>query len=112
MRRFIARANIKHLRARLESEVEPKARAFVTKLLVEEEDKLGADLKLLEELDQHVRSGHERIARQAGLVDTMERDGHDGLSQARALLDGLVESQCLHEGYRQRVLIRIEENEA
>lgn len=92
MRRFIARANIKHLRARLEAEVEPKARALVTKLLVEEEDKLGADFELLAELDQHVRTGHERIARQAVLVDAM--------------------AQCLHEGYRKRVLIRIGDSES
>lgn len=40
----------------------------------------------------------------------MARDGHDGLSRAEALLDGLIESRLLHEDYRERILIAINQN--
>jgi hypothetical protein len=42
MDRFVARENIKHLRAQLESEDNPKTRSVLNKLLVEEEDKLAS----------------------------------------------------------------------
>ena len=110
MQRFVARENIKHLREHLASNVDPKTRAQVTRLLVDEEDKLGADYELVADLDRHIRNGHDHIARQRGLVATMERDDHPALGQAKALLDGLTTSQDLHERYRRSVLSRIEEN--
>jgi hypothetical protein len=62
--RFIARENVKHLRGLFESEIDPKNRSVLTRLLVEEEDKLSADFELLADIDQHVRRGDELIARQ------------------------------------------------
>jgi CheY-like chemotaxis protein len=93
--RFIARENTKHLRGQLGSEIDPKKRSVLTKVLVEEEDKLGADYELLADLDRHIRKGHELIARQSTLVAKMEHGGHDGVAQARMLLDCLIESQNL-----------------
>jgi hypothetical protein len=87
-----------------------KKRSALTNLLVEEEDKLARDRGLLADLDRHIRSGRERIARQTVLVAAMERDGHDGVGEARTLLACMVEGQSLHERYRQKVLISIEEN--
>ena len=110
MDRFIARENVKHLREHLASDIDAKTRAEVTRQLVGEEDKLGADYELLADLDQHIRRGHTLIAWQTGLVESMERDGHDGLARAKSLLHGLTDSHDLHVRYRQRVLARIEEN--
>lgn len=110
--RFIAWENVKHLRGQLASEIDRKARSVQMKLLIEEEDKLGADFELLADLDRHIRRGLELIARQTVLVATMERDGHNGIVQAKTLLDCLVEGQNLHEGYRQKVLVSIEENKS
>jgi hypothetical protein len=42
MDQFVARVNIGHFRDRLLRETNPETRAFLQKLLVEEEDKLGA----------------------------------------------------------------------
>jgi hypothetical protein len=41
----------------------------------------------------------------------MERDGHDGVGQAKALLVYLEEAQNLHERYRQLVLKAVQESE-
>ena len=57
-----------------------------------------------------VRPIWSRIERQGAIVAAMERDGHNGLVQARGLLDGLIECQLLHKDYRQRILIAIERN--
>lgn len=110
MDRFIARENIKHLRERLCSEGDAGARARLTRLLVEEEDKLAADLELLADIDRHIGDGHSRIVRQRALVATMERNGHDGVGKARDLLQVLMECQQLHSSYREQVLIKIERN--
>jgi hypothetical protein len=40
----------------------------------------------------------------------MERDKHDGLPKARALLDRMIEGQSLHEWYRERILIQTKQN--
>jgi hypothetical protein len=62
------------------------------KLLVEEEDKLGADLESLADVQQHIEDSHHRIERQRALVAIMERYGNKGLDRAKALLDGMLES--------------------
>jgi len=111
MDRFIARANIRHFRERLLSELDQHARARLQGLLVEEEDKLATDFELIADIDQHIEDGNHRIDRQRALVDRLERDGHDGLAHARLLLGCLIESQLLHQNYRRRVLIRIQQTE-
>jgi len=111
MDRFIARENIKHFRDRLWTERDPEIRARLQRLLVEEEDKLTADLELLANLEKHIADGNRRIEWQQVLVETMERDGHDGVKRARDLLDGMIESQRLHTNYRERILIEIDRNQ-
>jgi hypothetical protein len=80
------------------------------KFLVEEEDKLGADFELLGDVERHIADSNRRIERQRKIVADAERDGHNGLVQARGLLGGLMESQLLHEDYRQRILLEIKRN--
>lgn len=108
--RFIARANIKHFRDRLWSEVDPHVRSRIQKLLVAEEDKLGASYEVLADIERHIADGDHRIARQRALVAAMQRDGHDRLSEAKALLDSLIEGQVLHVRYRERTLAAIKQN--
>jgi hypothetical protein len=60
MDRFIARANIDNFRDRLRSETDQTVRSLLHKLLVKEEDKLAADLELLDDLSREIakaRSG-------------------------------------------------------
>jgi hypothetical protein len=79
-------------------------------LLIAEEDKFGADLELLAEIERHISESYRRIERQRTLVANAERNGGDGLGASRALLDGLIESHRLHSDYRERVLITIARN--
>jgi hypothetical protein len=51
-----------------------------------------------------------RIEMQRAILTDTERDGHNGLVQARVLLEGLMDSQLLHRDYRQRILIEIKRN--
>jgi len=104
MDRFIARENIKHFQDRLRVEIDPHTRSRLHKLLVAEEDKLGADFELLADVERYIADGNRRI------ITDMERDGHNGLVQARVLLEGLVESQWLIKNYRRRILIEISRN--
>jgi hypothetical protein len=108
--RFIAQENIKHLRNRLWSEGEPGLRSSLQKLLVEEEDKFGANVEMLADLDRHIDDGNHRIARQRVLVATMRRDGNAGLGLASNVLDTMIETQGLHERYRVQVLAAVERN--
>jgi len=53
----------------------------------------------LEQAERQVAEGKEHIATQEAVIAELVRDGHDA-SQARALLDTLLESQALHEQHR------------
>ena len=110
MDRFIARENIKHFRDRLSVEIDPDMRSRLHKLLVAEEDKLGADFELLADVERHIADGNRRIKRQRAIVTDMQRDGHDGLVQARVLLESLMDSQLLSKNYRRRILMEITQN--
>ena len=103
MNRFIARENIKRFRERLRTETDKVVQSCLQKLLVLEEDKLGADLEVLIEIERHISDGRHRIERQRVIVADMERDGHNGLAQARCLLEGFEEAQLIHENYRKRI---------
>jgi hypothetical protein len=108
---FVTRANIGHFRDRLSREVNKETRAFLQKLLVEQEDKLGADLESLADAQRHIEDGHHRIERQRALVATIERYDLKGLDHAKCLLDGLAETQVLYQHYYDRLLIKISENQ-
>jgi hypothetical protein len=110
MDRFIALENIKHFRDRLWSETDASMRSRLHKLLVEEEDKLVKNLELLTDIERHLADGHRRIEKQRVLVAAMARDGHDHLATARALLDGMTETQRLHTEYRELTLAAIRQN--
>ena len=107
MDRFIARENIKHFRDLLGSATDCAMRSNLQKLLVLEENKLGASLELLADIDRHIADGNTRVERQQALVATMERDGHPALAQARTLLDGMRETLALHHRYRQRLMLAV-----
>ena len=62
MDRFIARANIDHYLDLLsDGGCAREKRAMVTKLLIEEEDKLGHDLEQIEFAEKRVADGRDRL---------------------------------------------------
>jgi len=100
--------NIRHFRHRLSSELDSARRAQLQKQLVEEEDKLGAHVALLDDVEREIKKAIVLIARQRALIAAMERDGRAGIQQARTLLNCLIDGQNLHQQYHQNVLIAIE----
>jgi hypothetical protein len=108
--RFIARENIRHFRERLWIETDPDTRSRLRKYLIEEKDKLGASYELLADVERHIADGDRRIEMQRATVADMERDGHDGVAEARLVLERFMETQSLHKNYREQVRIKIKQN--
>jgi hypothetical protein len=107
MNKFVARENIKHFRDRLRYEPDQATRATLQKLLVQEEDKLVADMALLQDLEREIAKCDGLIERQQALVVTIEGNGGDG-GTARALLDGMIHTKFLHYKYRESVVGRMQ----
>lgn len=109
MDRFVTRANINRFRDRLRSETDAALRSSLQKLLVEEEDKLAADLALLADLAREILKCQQWIERQRLRIEDLERDGHDATA-AIALLNSVTESLIIHQEYRQRIATRLEQS--
>jgi hypothetical protein len=106
MDRFVARANINNFRDRLRSETDATARSVLHKLLVKEEDKLAADLELLDDLRREIAKCQEWIRNQQERIATSERDGRD-VTASRVLLHCVTETLIIHQEYHQRVATRL-----
>ena len=91
MDRFVAIQRIRRFRDLLNGELDFVQRARLRKMLVEEEDKLGASLALLDDVESEISRGDLLIARQSARVATMERGEQIGVEQARTLLDSLTD---------------------
>ena len=104
MDHFVARENIKCFCSRLKSVLDPKVRSHVQRLLVREEDKLGADLEFLAEVEQTIITFDALIDTQKRLVATLEQNGSEA-GRERATLNGLREAHVLCQMYRNRFLV-------
>jgi hypothetical protein len=93
----------------LRSEIGLTRRADLQKLLIEEEDRLGFSFEQLENIEQEIAKGDERIQWQRILVATMEREGRDA-TIAKALLENLTQIQTMYQRYRQTILAAIDRN--
>src|SRR5215469_8287571 len=97
MDRFAIRGNIHYFRDQLVTETDPAHRARLQKQLVEEEDRLGANAALLDDVEREIDRAIILVARQTALVIAMERDERSGVVLARKLLHCLTDNQRLHE---------------
>jgi hypothetical protein len=93
----------------IRSETDAALRSLLQKLLVEEEDKLAADLELLADLAREIAKCRQWIEKQRALVEDLERKGRD-VTISRALLNGVVETLNIHQQYHQRIATRLERN--
>ncbi|MBR0686770.1 hypothetical protein JQ612_31555 [Bradyrhizobium manausense] len=111
MHRYVARANLDHYLDLLNGDaLAAHNRATITKLLVEEEDKLGHDLEQLEFAETHAANGrqkvdHVRRLRDAFAFGTTERE------QADRLLVNYENLQTLLEDFCHRLRARINSRE-
>ena len=109
MDKFVARENVRHFRDRLETETDADVRAFLRRLLVQEEDKLGHDTEALAEIEKHIGRAKEHVNRQQTLLATRQRDGHD-TSKVLALLNAFSETLLAFENQRKKILIRLQQS--
>jgi len=104
MDRFIGRENIKFYGARLRTEADMATRQRLHSLLLEEEDRLGADREFIAVIEQTISAFDALIDLQRKLVTMLERGRLDGDGRAKALLVGLVESRAVYRNYHRRML--------
>jgi hypothetical protein len=103
MNRSVARENIKHLSSRLKSDLHSNVRSHLQKLLVKEEDKLGADLEFLAEVEHTIANFEALIETQNRLVETLQKNGLES-GRERSTLNGLRTAHVLCQMYRQKIL--------
>ena len=107
--RSIANENILHFCNRLRTQIDPAARSRLQKLLIEEEDKLGASLDMLSQIDRELNGTKALIERLTALAAAPERDRCDGTGE-RPLLEGLERTRLLIEGYRLLILAKLNDS--
>ncbi len=103
MQTFVGINNVEHFADQLGSEGDPARRATLMRLLVEEEDRLGAGLEQLGVAQMRIAKGHRLIASQRAVVAQIEGAGRDP-RPARELLATLVEVQSLFERYGHTIM--------
>jgi len=86
------------------SEADADVRRRLHLLLLEEENRLGADLEFIVEIERTISAFDALIETQLKLVMMLERGGLDGDGRAKALLAGLLESRSVYRNYHRRML--------
>jgi hypothetical protein len=84
--------NVERFRAKLNNETHPERRILLQRLLVEEEDKLGATFELLASVQRAIHDCRQQIA------ELRARDTPD-TTVAKARLETLMASRVLHDSY-------------
>ena len=98
MRRFIARENIDHYLHLLNGTgLGPEKRATVTKLLIEELDKLGHDIEQLDFAETRAASGRDRLNQVRRKLRDISAPEHRG--QAERLVANFEATQKLLDGF-------------
>ena len=98
MLKFIAMQNVERFRAKLNNETHPERRILLQRLLVEEEDKLGATFELLASVQRAIHDCRQQIAELRALL--ADNGGHTpDTTVAKARLETLMASRVLHDSY-------------
>ena len=100
---LVSDLNVARLVDRLRVEHDAATRASLHKLLLEEFNNLGFNLKQLGSVQRQVIEGKARIAMQMAVVETLSTNGHD-VRLAESELGKLVEIQSMVEQYRRAIV--------
>jgi len=106
MDRFVARQNIDRCRSRLETETDPTRRAFLLKLLVQEEDKLGYTLELLDDVEREILKARTQIDAFKVLIADLERYGNSSGTD-RGQLEAKSQILDVYAQYRRNLLMEL-----
>lgn len=110
MDQYIARANIDHYLEMLNNhDVAAQNRSMITKLLIEEENKLGRDQEQLEFAENRAAACRNRADRQRRLVDSFDHGSADWVQAERLLVNFESLAQFV-EGFCQQMRRRVTEN--
>jgi hypothetical protein len=96
--KFVAMQNVKHFRTKLHNEVNPDRRVLLQRLLVEEEDRVGASSEVLAGVQRAIDDYTRQIAELTSIIKTLQIDG-PGATVAKAQLETLTDSLELHKTY-------------
>jgi hypothetical protein len=99
----IAIYNVQYFADLLGSSADPVKRAMVMRLLIEEENKLGAGQEALDIAETRIANGRTLIERQEALVARVRENGHD-VRAHNDLLATLVKVQAAFERYRRTIM--------
>jgi two-component sensor histidine kinase len=94
--RFASDLNVARFVDKLREEHDPATRSLLHRLLLEEWNKSGFDLKQLSKLRRQMIGGSARIAIQKAVVETLTANGQD-VRLAEGILSNLVEIQRIFE---------------
>jgi uncharacterized protein (UPF0335 family) len=100
---FVSNLNVARFVDRLRVEHDAATRASLHKLLLEELNNLGFNLKQLGCVQREVIEGSARIAIQMAVVETLTADGQD-VRLAKSELSKLIEIQSMVEQYRRAIV--------
>lgn len=100
--KFVSERNVVRCRERLESETDPSVRQTIIRLLVDEENRLGATLEQFAKLNQHIKRYRNLIAQQSARIADMQGNGYD-IGRAHALLETFAATLAVHEEHRETV---------
>jgi hypothetical protein len=104
---YVVHANIDHYLGLLNNhDVPPKTRTTVTKLLIEEENKLSHHLEHLDFAEDRAAKGRDRLNRLRNLRDSFVAGSTDRM-QADRLLANFEATQRLLEGFRHKVRAKV-----
>jgi hypothetical protein len=106
MLKFVATQNVARYRAQLNDEIDPARRIVLQRLLVEEEDRLGATFELLAEVRQAIADCKCQIAELRSLTENIEIDGR-AAAVTSARLEALKDARTLHETYCQKLQTKL-----
>ena len=98
MLKFIAMQNVERFRAKLNNETHPERRILLQRLLVEEEDKLGATFELLASVQRAINDCRQQIGELRALL-AGNRGDTPVTTVAKARLETLMASRVLHDSY-------------
>jgi hypothetical protein len=107
MERFVHGQNLIRFSQQLAAERDPDTQATLMRLLVDEENSLGAGLEHLEIVERCIASARQLIETRRELVALLTHDGQDTRDGDR-LLETLLRMQNLFETYRKRIIDHLE----
>jgi hypothetical protein len=101
--RFISDQNIARYADLLHHESDPKRRATLELLLLEEEDRFARDAERLDLAERLLANGEERIARQRTLISGLRDNGHN-VGRAEIFLTNMLVTQQLFRNFHASAL--------